>query len=300
MPDALRWSVVIVDFDPVVGHEQAGQRRALVVSYEPFHRSGMAAVCPITSRPPKYPGEVAIPAGQPARRSTVSSSCTRSGRSTCGVSTFEVGGQPQSVRDPELAARSDAPSRITWAWTSRGRRRSRVVAVEPNHGASFPEIADFGHSECIWAPVFVVPRVTRYGRTRRLSRSEGGNVGQPARHSEQGLRSPRLGAADGATQAADAGGGRRSTVFASAPAPGHPFGIAVDDGRVYVSTSAGDFFAVATAPELRRRAGLRLRRGRQPRRHDRHRHRRQLGHGAVRARPRRQPGPEAPSSTSPT
>lgn len=33
------------------------------------------------------------------------------------------------------------------------------------------------------------------------------------------------------------------TVFASAPAPGHLFGIAVDDKRVYVSTSAGDFFA---------------------------------------------------------
>src|SRR4051812_24438970 len=32
-------------------------------------------------------------------------------------------------------------------------------------------------------------------------------------------------------------------VFAWAPAPGHPFGIAVGDGRVYVSTSAGDFFA---------------------------------------------------------
>src|SRR5580765_3984405 len=33
------------------------------------------------------------------------------------------------------------------------------------------------------------------------------------------------------------------SIFASAPAPGHPFGIAVGDGRVYVSTSAGDFFA---------------------------------------------------------
>jgi sugar lactone lactonase YvrE len=32
-------------------------------------------------------------------------------------------------------------------------------------------------------------------------------------------------------------------VFASAPAPGHPFGVAVDDDRIYVSTSAGDFFA---------------------------------------------------------
>jgi sugar lactone lactonase YvrE len=34
-----------------------------------------------------------------------------------------------------------------------------------------------------------------------------------------------------------------TTVFASVPAPGHPFGIAVDKHRIYVSTSAGDFFA---------------------------------------------------------
>src|SRR4051794_20600905 len=33
------------------------------------------------------------------------------------------------------------------------------------------------------------------------------------------------------------------SVFASAPTPGHPFGVAVGDGQVYVSTSAGDFFA---------------------------------------------------------
>ena len=33
------------------------------------------------------------------------------------------------------------------------------------------------------------------------------------------------------------------SVFASTPEPGHPFGIAVGDGQVYVSTSAGDFFA---------------------------------------------------------
>jgi hypothetical protein len=32
-------------------------------------------------------------------------------------------------------------------------------------------------------------------------------------------------------------------VFASVPYPGHPFGIAVGNGRAYVSTSAGDFFA---------------------------------------------------------
>lgn len=58
-----RWSVVIIDLDPAIGHEQQGTRRALVVSYGAFHRSGMATVCPITSRPARYPGEVAIPAG---------------------------------------------------------------------------------------------------------------------------------------------------------------------------------------------------------------------------------------------
>ena len=50
----------------------------------------------------------------------------------------------------------------------------------------------------------------------------------------------------GAVNPALAGGGKAIgdlSIFASAPYPGHPFGIAVDDERVYVSTSAGDFFA---------------------------------------------------------
>jgi mRNA interferase MazF len=61
-----RWSVVIVDLDPATGHEQAGERRALVVSYEPFHRSGLATVCPITAAraEARYPGEVPIRAGE--------------------------------------------------------------------------------------------------------------------------------------------------------------------------------------------------------------------------------------------
>lgn len=59
----LRWSIVLIDFDPSKGHEQAGTRRALAVSYEPFHRSGMATVCPISARAPKYPNEVRIPMG---------------------------------------------------------------------------------------------------------------------------------------------------------------------------------------------------------------------------------------------
>lgn len=62
----LRWAVVIVALDPVEGHEQAGERRALVVSYEAFHRSGLLTVCPISAarETPRYPGEVAIPAGE--------------------------------------------------------------------------------------------------------------------------------------------------------------------------------------------------------------------------------------------
>jgi mRNA-degrading endonuclease toxin of MazEF toxin-antitoxin module len=40
-------------------------RRALVVSYEPFHRSGLATICPSTAArtDARYPGDVAIAAG---------------------------------------------------------------------------------------------------------------------------------------------------------------------------------------------------------------------------------------------
>lgn len=34
-----------------------------------------------------------------------------------------------------------------------------------------------------------------------------------------------------------------TTVFAHVPAPGHPFGVAVDSNRIFVDTSDGDFFA---------------------------------------------------------
>ena len=63
---ALRWAVVIVDLEPVEGHEQGGIRRALVVSYEPFHRSGLVTICPITAAraEARYPGDVPIPVGQ--------------------------------------------------------------------------------------------------------------------------------------------------------------------------------------------------------------------------------------------
>ena len=62
---SLRWAVVVVDLDPTSGHEQAGQRRALVVSYEPFHRFGLLTVCPITAArgEARYPGDVVLPVG---------------------------------------------------------------------------------------------------------------------------------------------------------------------------------------------------------------------------------------------
>jgi mRNA-degrading endonuclease toxin of MazEF toxin-antitoxin module len=62
----LRWAVVVVGLDPVEGHEQAGRPRSLIVSYEPFHRSGLATVCPITAArsEARYPGDVPIAAGQ--------------------------------------------------------------------------------------------------------------------------------------------------------------------------------------------------------------------------------------------
>ena len=62
----LRWAVLLLNFDPVQGHEQGGERRGLVVSYEPLHAAGMIAVCPITAArtDPVRPAEVRIPVGE--------------------------------------------------------------------------------------------------------------------------------------------------------------------------------------------------------------------------------------------
>ncbi len=102
-PTRLRWAVVIVDFDPVLGHEQEGRRRAVVVSYEPFHRSGMATVCPITTRGAKYPAEIAIPAGHAGQTKDglilVHQVRTLDLRR---VSAFAVGGDVQYVTDPAI------------------------------------------------------------------------------------------------------------------------------------------------------------------------------------------------------
>jgi mRNA interferase ChpB len=102
-PSAQRWSIVIIGFDPAVGHEQQGVRRALVVSYDAFHRSGMATVCPITSRASKYPGEVAIPAGiaGQTRDAVVLVHQVRT-VDLRRVTAFEIGGQAQLLVDPTI------------------------------------------------------------------------------------------------------------------------------------------------------------------------------------------------------
>jgi mRNA-degrading endonuclease toxin of MazEF toxin-antitoxin module len=98
-----RWSVVILDLDPPVGHEQAGQRRAVVVSYGPFHRSRMATVCPITSRSPKYPGEVDLPKGHAGQ--TVDGVILVHQVRTIDlrrVIAFTINGEAQQVTDPSI------------------------------------------------------------------------------------------------------------------------------------------------------------------------------------------------------
>jgi mRNA-degrading endonuclease toxin of MazEF toxin-antitoxin module len=98
-----RWGVVLIDLDPTVGHEQAGVRRALVVSREPFHRSGMATVCPISARAPRYPAEVAIPAGHAGQTLDAVILCHQIRTIDLRrVTAFELGGQPQNVTDPVI------------------------------------------------------------------------------------------------------------------------------------------------------------------------------------------------------
>lgn len=53
--------IVIVDFDPQAGHEQAGKRPALVLSPYNFNdKTGFVWLCPITNQVKGYPFEVAL------------------------------------------------------------------------------------------------------------------------------------------------------------------------------------------------------------------------------------------------
>ncbi len=61
-----RGDVVWISLDPQQGHEQRGRRPALVLSPKSYNaRTGLAILCPITSRVKQYPFEVLIPGGLP-------------------------------------------------------------------------------------------------------------------------------------------------------------------------------------------------------------------------------------------
>ena len=56
-----RGDVVILDFNPQAGHEQAGTRPALVISADIFNAAtGFIVACPITNQVKGYPFEVPV------------------------------------------------------------------------------------------------------------------------------------------------------------------------------------------------------------------------------------------------
>jgi mRNA interferase MazF len=56
-----RGDLVWLDFDPQTGHEQKGKRPALVISAKSYNRkTGLALLCPMTSKKKGYPFEVEI------------------------------------------------------------------------------------------------------------------------------------------------------------------------------------------------------------------------------------------------
>ena len=60
-----RGDIVLLSFDPTRGREQHGTRPAVVISPKLYNRaSGLALVCPITSKSKGYPFEVAISANE--------------------------------------------------------------------------------------------------------------------------------------------------------------------------------------------------------------------------------------------
>jgi mRNA interferase MazF len=62
VPD--RGDLVWLEFDPQTGHEQAGHRPALFISPRAYNNAtGLALMCPVTTRVKGYPFEVILPAG---------------------------------------------------------------------------------------------------------------------------------------------------------------------------------------------------------------------------------------------
>ena len=65
--------LVWINFNPQAGHEQAGRRRALVLSPAVYHeKTALAVVCPITSNTRPYPFKVMLPDGLPVSGAVLS------------------------------------------------------------------------------------------------------------------------------------------------------------------------------------------------------------------------------------
>lgn len=63
-----RGDIAWLEFSPQAGHEQAGNRPALVISPAAYNRRvGMALFCPLTSQVKGYPFEVLLPPGLKAK-----------------------------------------------------------------------------------------------------------------------------------------------------------------------------------------------------------------------------------------
>ncbi|MFL5799473.1 MAG: type II toxin-antitoxin system PemK/MazF family toxin [Actinomycetota bacterium] len=116
-------------------------RRALSVSYEPFHRSGLLTVCPISAaRGVRYPQEVGVPAGQAGQ--------TEPGVILCHeirtISANRIVGVVGHLTDPELRGAvggraghtSGARSRARRGWGTR-ERGLRPVRLGERRGYSF-------------------------------------------------------------------------------------------------------------------------------------------------------------------
>ena len=57
-----RGDLIWIDMNPQAGHEQSGRRPALVLSPAAYNgRTGLAVLCPVTSRRKGYPFEVELP-----------------------------------------------------------------------------------------------------------------------------------------------------------------------------------------------------------------------------------------------
>jgi len=60
-----RGDIVWLNFSPQTGHEQQGKRPAVVISPQAYNqKTGLALVCPITTKQKGYPFEVKIEIGK--------------------------------------------------------------------------------------------------------------------------------------------------------------------------------------------------------------------------------------------